>query len=285
MRLAHLILAHDKPAQLERLVKRLAHPDADIFVHIDGKVDMAPFTSLDLPEGASFIKNRISIRWADFSMMTATLTSFEEIMSNGKTYSHLNLLSGHDYPLKSAEVIHDFLSKNQDKTFMRYRSVEDEWQESWSRFTKYHLGDYNFPMKFRLQWVFNKLLPPRRLPNGLRAYGFSQWVTITPECAQYTIDYLKQNPKVKRFFRQTWGVDELVFQTILMNSPLKNKVVNDHLRFIKFVPRACNPLTLTMENAEALVSSNKFYARKFNAEVDSRIFNYLDQAAEKEINN
>jgi hypothetical protein len=283
MRLAHLILAHDKPAQLERLVKRLAHPDADIFIHIDGKVEITPFTLLDLPEGAVFIKHRTPIRWADYSMMTATLTSFDEMMATGKTYSHLNLLSGHDYALKNPAVIHDFLFRHADKTFMRYRSIEDEWQESLSRFTKYHLGDYNFPLKFRLQWLMNKLLPHKKLPNGMKPYGFSQWLTVTPECATYVINFLKKHPNVKRFFRMTWGVDELVFQTILMNSPLKDKVVNDHLRYIKFVPRANNPLTLTMENADALVSSNKFYARKFNTEVDSRIFDYLDEAADKEI--
>ena len=32
----------------------------------------------------------------------------------------------------------------------------------------------------------------------------------------------------------TWGVDELVFQTVLLNSPLKDKVINNHLRYIKF---------------------------------------------------
>src|SRR6202012_648075 len=251
MRLAHLILAHDKPAQLERLVKRLAHPDADIYIHIDGKIDMALFAALDLPEGANFIKNRVAIRWADFSMMTATLSSFEEMMASGKEYSHLNLLSGHDYALKNPEVVHKFLFANQGKTFMRYRSVADEWQESMSRFTLYHLGDYNFPLKFRLQWVMNKLLPPRKLPNGMRAYGFSQWLTITPECAQYVINFMKNNPKVKRYFRMVWAVDELLFQTVLMNSPLKDKVVNDHLRYIKFVPRANNPNTLTINDGEA----------------------------------
>jgi len=283
MRLAHLILAHNNPQQLERLAKRLISPNADIYIHLDEKVDISDYIHIASIGNVSFIKNRINITWANYSMMTATLSSFEEILSKGIAYSHLNLLSGHDYPLKKAAVIESFLFKNADKSFMRYRSIVDEWPESLSRFTTYHLGDYNFPLKFRVQWLMNKLLPAKKLPNGLKPYGFSQWLTITPVCAQYTIDYLKNNPAVSRFFRLTWGVDELVFQTILLNSNLKDTIVNDHLRYIKFIPRDYSPKTLTMDDAEILVNSGKFYARKFNPEVDNEIFDYLDKNADKEL--
>jgi hypothetical protein len=35
MKLAHLILAHNQPKQLERLLKRLQHNNADIYIHLD----------------------------------------------------------------------------------------------------------------------------------------------------------------------------------------------------------------------------------------------------------
>ncbi len=281
MRLAHLILAHNNPSQLERLVKRLIYVDTDVYIHLDAKSDIKPFIHLALLDNVFFIANRTKVVWADYSMMTATLKSFEEILKKGANYSHLNLLSGHDYPLKSAAVIQSFLFKNAGKTFMRSRSIVDEWPETLSRFTNYHLGDYNFPFKFRLQWLLNKFLPGKKLPNGLKPHGFSQWLTITPLCAQYVIDYLKDNPAVARFFKLTWGVDELVFQTILLNSGLKSHVINDHLRYIKFTPGGSSPKTLTMDDAKLLVDSNKFYARKFDTEVDSEILDYLDHIAEQ----
>ena len=50
MRLAHLILAHNNPLQLERLVKRLDHPDADIYIHLDAKTDIKEYKHIkDLP--------------------------------------------------------------------------------------------------------------------------------------------------------------------------------------------------------------------------------------------
>lgn len=276
MRLAHLILAHHNPSQLERLIKRLIYTRTDIYIHLDAKTDSKEFSHLALLENVFFIDNRNAVTWANYSMVKATLDSFEEILSKGIAYSHLNLLSGHDYPLKRAAVIQKFFLANRDKSYMRFRQVEEEWQESMSRFNLYSFGDYDFPFKFALQSIVNRVLPKKKLPMGLKPYGFSQWMAITPACARYVIDYLTKNPAVKKFFKRTWAADELIFQTILLNSELKDSVVNDHLRYIKFIAGASRPNTLTMDDAADLVDSNKFFARKFNAEVDSEILDYLD---------
>jgi hypothetical protein len=69
----------------------------------------------------------------------------------------------------------------------------------------------------------------------------------------------------------------------LLNSHLKNSIVNDHLRYIRFVRGAPNPDTLTIADKEVLINSGKFYARKFNAEQDSAILDYLDEVAENEL--
>lgn len=282
MRLAHLILAHGNKSQLERLVKRLVYPNTDIYIHLDAKSDMAEFADLASLDGVSFIKQRTGIKWGDYSMVTATLISFEEILKAGQDYSHINLLSGQDYPLKSAATIQKFLFENSDKSFIKYLSILDDWQESKSRITMYSLGDYNFPLKFKVQDVLNKVLPDRKMPLRLKPYGFSQWITITPACVAYALDYLKKHRSVRRSFRLTWAVDEIVFQTILLNSPLKDSIVNDHLRYIKFKRGASRPNTLIMADAKLLIESNKFYARKFDPQVDSKILDYLDAAADKE---
>lgn len=279
MKLAHLILAHDNPLQLERLVKRLVYPDTDVFIHLDKKRSIREYNHLEALGDVFFIRNRVSVGWGDYSMVDATLKSFQEILKKDDGYSHINLLSGNCYPLKDAGTIQEYLFAHADTSFMRYRSIYEEWQESVSRLTKYNLGDFRFPLKFKVQDLMNKFLPPRKIPMHLTPYGFSQWMTITPECAAYALQYLEKHPSVRRFFKFTWAVDELVFQTVLLNSPLKEKIVNDHLRYIKFVPKASRPNTLTMEDAEVLVQSGKFYARKFSLAEDSKIFDFLDRVA------
>lgn len=74
----------------------------------------------------------------------------------------------------------------------------------------------------------------------------------------------------------TFCADELVFQTILLNSPLKDSIVNDHLRLIKFDPGVYRPRILTIAEAGLLENSGKFFARKFSIEKDTEILDYLD---------
>jgi hypothetical protein len=282
MRLAHLILVHDNPLHVERLVKRLAHANADIYIHLDKKCDINEFASLQSLENVFFIEHRTAITWATYSMITATINCFEAILNTGKNYSHINLLSGQDYPLKDAATIQRFLFANADKTFMAYRHIPSEWPDPLSRFTMYSFGDYKFPLRFKIQQLFNSFLPGKKLPMGLDPYGRSQWFTITPACAKYAIDYIREHASIRRFFRMTWSADELIFQTVLINSPLKDSVVNDHLRFIKFLKGSSSPVTLTVKDADSLINSGKFYARKFNSATDSEILNLLDKNAQLE---
>jgi len=37
------MLVHANPSQLQRLINRLAHPDADFYIHVDLKADISPF--------------------------------------------------------------------------------------------------------------------------------------------------------------------------------------------------------------------------------------------------
>ncbi len=276
MKLAHLILAHNHPMQLARLVTSISHPDADVYVHLDAKADISEYNIIKDMPNTFFIKKRVKVVWCEYSTIQAEINGMEEILATGIAYTHINLLSGNDYPLQSADKIQQFLFANEGKTFMWYDQVFNDWSHGQARMNNHYYGEYSFPGRYHLGELLNKLLPRRKLPNNLVAYGRSQWLTITPECAAYTLKYVRDNPAVERFFKMTWAVDEVFFQTILCNSPLKEKIVNDNLRYI-VLNEAYRPVTYTIADAEALSSSGKFYARKFDGNVDSAIFDYLDK--------
>jgi hypothetical protein len=280
MRLAHLILAHDRIPQLERLINRLAHPAVDIFLHIDKKANLGDFERLKNLNNVYFITGRVNIHWGKYSMVRATLSSMEEILANGKEYSHINLLSAQDYLLKNNGQIVDFFFANAGKDFMTALPLEKEFSCALERVEKYNFGDYQIPGIYKVQALVNYLTPPRKAPAGLELHGLSQWVTITPESASYVINYLKTNPNTRRYFRMTGGPDEFIFQTILNSSPYKNNIVDDNLRYIIFQSGSIHPDTFTLANSKELISSGKLFARKFDAEADSDILNYLDAVAE-----
>ena len=276
MKIAHLILIHENPTQLKRLIQRLSHPDADFYIHVDLKSDIKHFLDLQA-KGVKFIANRVNVQWGAYNMVQATVNSLEEILNSDYNYDYINLLSGQDYPLKSTEAIHDFFEKNPNKAFMHTLSVEKEWQEAIPRLTKYHLSNYKFFGKFTLEKWLNLLLPSRKMPNNLIAVGRSQWFSISGQHAQYIITYLQQNGNVKRFFELTWGSDEFVFQTILFNSIYQKDMVNDNLRYIDWTEGKASPKTFTMNDLPCLLNSGKFFARKFNKNIDNSIINELDK--------
>jgi len=279
LKIAHLILCHAYPDQLKRLIGRLQHADAHFYIHLDKKTEIMEFQPLSELPNVYFIKNRVNVHWAGYSQVQSTINGFKEILESGITYDYTNLLSGQDYPVKSIEDIHDFLAANPGKAFMHTLSVYHEWQEAIPRLTKYYLADNAFPGKNTIERMMNSLLPKRRMPEKMEPVGRSTWFTVSAGCVQYIIDYLQENPSFARFFKMSWGADEIFFQTILYNSVFKNDMVNDNLRYIDWSAGGANPKLLTMADAVALKNSDKLFARKFNAAIDDKILDYLDSLA------
>ena len=276
MKIAHVILAHAYPEQLKRLVDKLSHPGADCYIHIDAKSNAAAFSILQKMPNVHFIQKRVKITWGSYSIVQATLNSFEEIVASGIQYNYVNLLSGQDYPLNEASFIHQYFALHHGKQFMEFYSIYNTWQEAIPRVAKYHLVSYDMRGKYKLEQVVNKLMPERRMPKGLEPVGRSQWFTITLSAVRYILYYLHDYPEVVRFFKLTWAPDEFIFQTILYNSDLRGDMVNDNLRYIDWSDAKERPKTLTMEDAPALEQSSCLFARKINMQIDKRLFDTID---------
>jgi hypothetical protein len=279
MKLAHLILAHNQPAQLERLIGRLAHPDADIYIHLDKKTPIQQFEYLQQLPNVFFVQERVKVYWGSYNIVQATLNGFKEILHSGKPYQYVNLLSGQDYPLTSAGKIHSYLSANPDTAFMNYKLFDPDWTEALARIQEYHFNNLQIKGRYALQKLVNKILPRRTFPNGLIPVGRSQWFTISTDHVKYILGYWENNPKLQRFIKLTWAPDEFIFQTILYNSIYKAQMVNNDLRYIDWSDSGVSPKTLTMADAETLRASGKLFARKFDQDKDGAILDLLDKLA------
>lgn len=277
MKIAHLILAHAAPAQLSKLIGALAHQDAYVFVHLDQKADLSAFGFLLESKNVVLVPARIRVGWGAYSIVEATLQGFRAIARSGIHFDYVNLLSGADYPLKSAGEIHDFFSRNNGHNFMEYRRVSDEWTEAIPRLTGYHLTNYQFPGKHLAEKWLNKLLPARTMPAGLEAVGRSQWMTLTMDAVRYILAYLDDHPGVIRYFKLTWAPDEIIFQTILYNSPFRSSLVNDNLRYIDWSKGGASPKVLTEEDFDRLSDSGKLFARKFDLAQFPTVLSKLDR--------
>jgi len=281
MEIAHLILAHNRPGQLERLINSLNYPEADIYIHLDKKTLKGPFEHLSDRPNVFFLKKRVEIYWGAYNIVEATLNGFKEIVQSGKGYRFINLLSGQDYPLQSQQYIHHFLSQNQQTAFMNYLKFDPDWAEASARIKKYHFNNFNITGKFLLQKIVNSILPERTIPNELILVGRSQWFTIPLDCVCYIIDYWAKQKKLRNFIKLTWAPDEFIFHTILYNSEFRGKMVNNDLRYIDWSSGKVSPKTLTIDDVGALLSSGKLFARKFDMDTDEKVLDLIDEEISK----
>jgi hypothetical protein len=68
----------------------------------------------------------------------------------------------------------------------------------------------------------------------------------------------------------------MFFQTIIINSSFRDRVVNDNLRSIDWSEGGNNPRVWRKEDLETLRLSNALIARKFDLNVDPEILDLID---------
>lgn len=279
MTIAHLILAHKAPAQLERLVRKLAHPQARIFIHLDRKADYRLFAPLAALPRVHFIRHRLDVKWGGYSLTRAALEGMREILQSSVHYDFINLLSGEDYPIKPVEAIHEFLAQHIGQSFLECQPDTSEWwQANQSRFNQYHLTEFNFRGQYMVQRVLNRVLPRRKPPLFSTLYGGNMggWYTISRECAAFVVEFVDAHPRLRRYARYTWGSDEFLVHSILFNSPLAATIVNNNLRYIDWSAGGSNPKILTADDLPTLQDSSRLYARKFDASHSAQLLMQLD---------
>lgn len=281
MRIAHLILTHKNPKQLERLIKALDHPAFDFYIHVDKKVDQEPFKYLSAKKNVFFIENRTRIYWAGYGTIQATLNGFEEILP--KRYDYINVTSGQDFPLQTPEHIYRFLVEREGLEFITCESIEDQWRDAAPRVKQYHLINWRIPGRHRLETLANKmlekrLLPPRKFPLDYTIVGRSNWFTLTSPAVQYVQDFLKRHPEVVRYFKLCWGADEFIFASVLYNSSFKDRI-RDSLVYVDWTgQKEGHPRILNAGDYDKMKTSGKLFGRKFDADTDHRILDMLEES-------
>jgi hypothetical protein len=126
-------------------------------------------------------------------------------------------------------------------------------------------------------------LPERRtLPNHYEGYKGSFWWQLSKDCIQYLNDFIRTKPgkKLIRYYFFTYHAAEFFFQTILLNSPYKDQIINDDNHFAVWFEETGHPKTFTEKDFTAIMSSGKLFGRKFDYEVSKRLFDLIDEAVD-----
>lgn len=269
MKLIYLILAHNHPDQLERMIEVLNHKNAEFIIHVDKKSDIKQFLTGKLLafKNVAFLKKRLPVNWGGYNMVAATLSLMKAALRHNKK-GYLILLSGHDFPIKPAEHIYDLLSSNYGNQYVEYFSLPtNEWSMNGGidRIAYYWFvdklgGDESMEL-YSLQKNAGKT---RHYFQNFTPYGGSQWWILTCECADYILKFINCNTIYKEYYELTFIPDEMFFHSIILNSPFKENVQNNNLRYIDWKTGPETPRILTSDDLNTLFGSDKLWARKFD---------------------
>lgn len=299
MKFAFLILAHEDPAQLRRLIHSLDDPHFDIYVHVAAKAPMDAYHFSDYRlrhSRLTVLDEQIRTYWGDISLVDVMLALYRRAQENG-TYDRYITLSGLDYPLKSNREILNALTDT-DREFISARPL---------------LGDLDFKIRGIYLWKhhllariarhlvcnYHVVMHPSRLKlrkgdkQKSEVYFSSQWHALSGESVAYLLKTLEENPRIRRFFRYAYAPDELLIPTILCNSPFADRMIplNDcgdfealfaALPALHYLRRERqNVMVFREEDYQELICSGKLFCRKVRTGISDGLLDKIDQYRNK----
>lgn len=282
MNLAYIVSAYKLPEQLVRLVLRLNTDTSKFLIHVDRKTDEAVFRRMTEPlrhlSNVHFLE-RHRCFYGGFGHVRATLKGIDEIFRQRLPFDYVILLTGQDYPIKSNRHIEEFFSRHEGGSFIEYFPLpSDGWAGGGlDRIGAWHvrLGGTHVRIPGPARGKFR-----RRLPSGLRPFGGSAYWCLSRESIEYVHAFINRSRSYVRFFKHVNVPDEHFFHTILLNSPLKDTVVNDDLRYLEWrdTDVAGGPAVLRKDDYTNIMDAPELFARKFDVTQDPELLDMIDAA-------
>ncbi|MBI3822505.1 MAG: hypothetical protein HY289_07475 [Planctomycetes bacterium] len=290
LRLAHILLVHKNPDQVNAFVRQLtAEGQADVYIHVDAKCPESMVQAIASGGNVHVLKERVSVTWGDYNSIEATLLLLRAVHDSGKDHDYVCLNSGQDLLVRDGLAAH--LAENRGRLFLEAERFEKDdprnyyWRIRWPRSAR---NLYDWPlhpyrlMRAALRVLFARginLRPnPHPLPDNWLFHRGSQWFCITGAAVAYILDFLTRNPSYEAAFRASLVPDMSFFQTLLMNSPLAQQVTGHNLTYLNFGTTFGDnnhPVALTMNDVPAIEASGRFFARKFEPAVDAHVIRHF----------
>ena len=248
-------------AVINRLISHLPD-DWGFYVHYDMKSGV----SADALDKRAHFFSRYKVYWGAKEHMDAILLMLEEAYGSAASYDYFHMVTGEDYwtcppgmfdsitvppfsyipyyPLPRAGWFNGGYELLQYKQLSSYGDIRKGWFAFLNRVVK---------------WSQIVLRIRQPLPDYPLYCGLANW-----SLHRTAVEEILNSPVAKDLYSRTnntFDPEELFFQTVLMNSPLKDKLVNNSLRYIDWstVPA---PKRLTADDLDTVLSSGTLFCRK-----------------------
>jgi hypothetical protein len=306
----YLVIAHRGPAQVHRLVRHLDDGSSQVWIHLDAKSSSAGWEWVAEHPAATLVTPRQACVWGAWSQVESILVTLRAALRSNRP-GYVVLLSGQDYPVKSAAAIDTYLSRHSNAVHLEGGTLAEVWGERASWKTDSYCvpfsgdrGDLKLipPLssltpRERVNWarllvgreglraglrLVADLTPPRRAVVANQRGGASWW-GMPWTVATSVLEYLDAHPEFERYYRYTQCPDEIIFHTVIEQLRLAGQVgkVLPKLTHVVWPPdNTGSPKVFGMEDLAALLAlpEHVLFARKLDLDHDAELFDALDKA-------
>lgn len=269
IRIAYFIMIHHKPDVFKVMFEKIYTRDQFYLIHIDRKakeefIEEIQQYLIHFPN--VYILESMNIVAGGFSIIQAQLNAMEFLLNVTAEWDYFINLSGEDYPLKSQNIIRQFLTMNNGRNYLFYYDQKfyrpDTLQRIQNHFTE-------------LSHKISSFIYKRAFMEGVIPYIGGKWFIFTRE----TCSFLTNNKRVMDFedyYLHTLLPAESFFQTVLMNTVFKDIIVNDDKR--AFIEKTFfNKNSYQTSFIQSLTDSNQLFIRKIDNETSQSILKYIDE--------
>ncbi len=269
---AYFILVHRYPAQFARMMRAAYDERNSYVIHIDKRSG---------PEFAAEIRDILraypkaevipaqAALWGGYSLVDAELRGMQKLLEMRADWKYFINLSGQDFPLKSQQYVHDFLTAHAGCEFIRASDQRKTRPDTLNRIHEMFVEGKDTVMHTGITRAF--------LPNATPYIG-TQWKAVSRGfCKFVTAD--PQALRFKNFYRQSFIADEAFFQTVMMNAGQHGKMMNNDLPTIEWVPDGpikLRPRNFGRADMPMLAASPDLFARKFDQTQDPLVLELLE---------
>lgn len=290
MLIGFIILSHQEPGQLNRLVGTLnsLYDRPPIACHHDSS--QVPIATSDFPANVTFVEPSIKTGWGKFSVVEATLSALRRLYEKSDP-DWFTLLSPSDYPIAPAAQVRADLAASHADALMDFREPGMDEHQAAARF-----GPRN-PMLAHFEAASNRAMTPRRylaaqiwLPalrrekHGLRlgrntislpfkdpfrpfapdfrCYYGDHWFSGSRRAAEALLNPTAREIRLGKYLRRRASADECYYQSVLCNRA-DLTVVRDNRRYAQWNGGGAHPVALGCADLDAMMGSGAHFARKF----------------------
>lgn len=273
MEQAIIITAYKNFDHLEKLVRSLSN-DFNIYIHIDKKSKIEEKEVKKIKCIATTKKCAVnikySINWGGYNHLNAIIDLLQEAYEDKNEYFHI--ISGEDFPVISSKEIFEFGNRNKEKIYMSYKKASELGKNIINRYKYFYLTDYlDYKKRPRIKkyvmLLIHKLLKLERNNIGnfteSKIYKGLVYVSLSREAVKYVFDYINKDRNYLNELKTCSIAEEFFFQTILMNSPLKDNVIPNNLRYINWMTKhGSGPAILDEDDYENIKNGKYLFMRK-----------------------